>query len=519
MKKVIAALAVSLAAFAFSQEQGVSVDVELLSGTKQHAQFLGITNDTVQLGGYIQNKFTVLRIPKEKFKSIKDSLGNDMLNAPANAPADSSAMAASATDSTGAATDSVASATDSTATDSNATVATEQPPALVAYDSGDSADSLAAQITALTARLLFEDNEPVTVFKRQEFAECTDDICIRNTLSFRGVKTMYLGKVSDGASADSITFELTRAVFEDSLPEMHKAQMSLSRKSAMSDALKEGKLQKLILTAKGIPPKEAKPLLSHIYVDSDPEGATVSRPEKNAICKTPCTFAINDTGKVEVNAYWNVESQLWGAQAIVRPIPGDTAKVSLRLKQVSPEVHIISNPADAEIFPGKEPINKKSESIGKTPTKFILNEPGMANITLRRIGYKDTVVSFYAAPVNDLFIKVDMEQLSDYNEIAKQEQWQSDRTKTKIGHAIMAGSIAPIIMSAIFLYLGNRDYDDARDIKDDLKMPGSVNGEKYQEKVKKNKDLVDSGDKKMIIGASLAGAGVLLFGFGFFLSF
>lgn len=519
MKKVIAALAVSLAAFAFSQEQGVSVDVELLSGTKQHAQLLGIANDTVQLGGYIQNKFTVLRIPKEKFKSITDSLGNDMLNAPVNAPADSSAMAASTPDSTSAAIDSVASATDSTAIDSNAAAVPEQPAALVSFDTGDSADGLAAQMTALTARLLLEGDEQVRVYKRQEFAECTDDICIRNTLSFRGVKTMYLGKVSDGASADSITFELTRAVFEDSLPEMHKAQMSLSRKSAMSDALKDGKLQKLILTAKGIPPKEAKPLLSHIYVDSDPEGATVSRPEKNAICKTPCTFAITDTGKVEVNAYWNVESQLWGAQAIVRPIPGDTAKVSLRLKPVSPEIHIITNPADVEIFPGTEPINKKSESIGKTPTKFILSEPGMASVTLRRIGYRDTVVSFYAAPVNDLFIKVDMEQLNDYNEIAKQEQWQYDRKKTKIGHAIMAGSIAPILMSALFIYLANCDYDEASDIKDELKMPGSVDGANFQKKVKKNKDLVDSGDKKMIIGASLAGAGVLLFGFGFFLSF
>lgn len=519
MKKVIAALAVSLAAFAFSQEQGVSVDVELLSGTKQHAQLLGIANDTVQLGGYIQNKFTVLRIPKEKFKSITDSLGNDMLNAPANAPADSSAMAASTPDSTSAAIDSVANATDSTTIDSNAAAVPEQPAALVSFDTGDSADGLAAQMTALTARLLLEGDEQVRVYKRQEFAECTDDICIRNTLSFRGVKTMYLGKVSDGASADSITFELTRAVFEDSLPEMHKAQMSLSRKSAMSDALKDGKLQKLILTAKGIPPKEAKPLLSHIYVDSDPEGATVSRPEKNAICKTPCTFAITDTGKVEVNAYWNVESQLWGAQAIVRPIPGDTAKVSLRLKPVSPEIHIITNPADVEIFPGTEPINKKSESIGKTPTKFILSEPGMASVTLRRIGYRDTVVSFYAAPVNDLFIKVDMEQLNDYNEIAKQEQWQYDRKKTKIGHAIMAGSIAPILMSALFIYLANCDYDEASDIKDELKMPGSVDGANFQKKVKKNKDLVDSGDKKMIIGASLAGAGVLLFGFGFFLSF
>ena len=72
MKKVFAALALALAAFAFSQqEQGISANVELFSGTKQRAQFLGIENDTVKLGGYVKNQFTVVRIHKDKFKSIE----------------------------------------------------------------------------------------------------------------------------------------------------------------------------------------------------------------------------------------------------------------------------------------------------------------------------------------------------------------------------------------------------------------------------------------------------------------
>jgi len=83
----------------------------------------------------------------------------------------------------------------------------------------------------------------------------------------------------------------------------------------------------------------------------------------------------------------------------------------------------------------------------------------------------------------------------------------------------MASSIAPIIASALFFYLANKDYDEAKDIKDELNMPASVNGANFQQKIDKNKDLVDSGDRKMVIGASLAGAGVLLFGFGLFLSF
>ena len=83
MKKVILLLAASLMAHAFAEDpQGMQVMVELVSGTKQKAQFLGIENDTVSLGGYIKNEFTVLKFPKSQFKSILDSLGNNILATP-----------------------------------------------------------------------------------------------------------------------------------------------------------------------------------------------------------------------------------------------------------------------------------------------------------------------------------------------------------------------------------------------------------------------------------------------------
>jgi hypothetical protein len=82
----------------------------------------------------------------------------------------------------------------------------------------------------------------------------------------------------------------------------------------------------------------------------------------------------------------------------------------------------------------------------------------------------------------------------------------------------MGTSIAPFLLGALFTYLAMVDYDDADKIKDSLKFPAS-GGEKYQAKVKENKDLAESGDRKMIIGGSLLGAGALLLGVGFVLSF
>ena len=79
MKKIFLLLAASFLSHAFAEDpQGMQVMVELVSGTKQKAQFLGIANDTVSLGGYIKNEFTVLKFPKSQFKSILDSLGNQM---------------------------------------------------------------------------------------------------------------------------------------------------------------------------------------------------------------------------------------------------------------------------------------------------------------------------------------------------------------------------------------------------------------------------------------------------------
>ena len=79
MKKFILTLAI-LWASAIWADEGIPSLVELVNGTKQAAQFLGVQNDTVSLGGTIQGKFTVIRIPKNRFKSIIDEKGNDLLN-------------------------------------------------------------------------------------------------------------------------------------------------------------------------------------------------------------------------------------------------------------------------------------------------------------------------------------------------------------------------------------------------------------------------------------------------------
>ena len=284
------------------------------------------------------------------------------------------------------------------------------------------------------------------------------------------------------------------------------------------DAAKDGAIVNLIKKAAGIsvPTKRKR---SYIHVETDPESATISRPEKDAICKSPCTFAVTDTGKIEINAYWNVDKHLWGAQTFVHPLPGDTVKVSLKLKRVIPEIKIVSNPVGAEIFPGSEEITRDSKSIGTTPKIVPLTNPGMAHLRLRKEGYRDTLVNFYVAPISEISLDIAMEHLTDFEEIKKQEEWLKQRKVSFIGKVLMGSSVAPIIAGSLLLYLGQKSYDDADDIKAELKMPSAAKGENYNRKKQKNKDLVDTGDRYTIIGGSLIGTGIAVFGLGLFLTF
>ena len=67
MKKTALFLMLFFVSAALAEVQAPYAQVELVSGTKQKAQFLGIANDTVSLGGYIKNKFTVVKFPKSQF--------------------------------------------------------------------------------------------------------------------------------------------------------------------------------------------------------------------------------------------------------------------------------------------------------------------------------------------------------------------------------------------------------------------------------------------------------------------
>ena len=500
MKPTCLALILLLAQVLLAAEtQGPSVSVELLSGTKQKAQFLGIANDTVQLGGYINNKFTVVRIAKDKFKSIVDSSGKDLLQA-----SDSR--------------DNLADSTQvSTADSSTADTATHTP-----VDEGESdiADTaLVLQINTLAARFLLENGEKIHILRKKDIPDCSDNICLQEKLSALGATTIYFGKVTNIPKRDSLELQLTRVVYEEELPTIYKSELKVSRSKALSDAISKDQLRIFLLEAQGIDADHLKEKKGYIYIETDPEGATLSRPEENSLCRSPCTIPVTDTSTTTIHAYWNVDQHLWGGSITLRPIMGDTVKRAIKLKRVNPELRIISTPAGAEIFSSKGEITEHSKTIGVTPARYPILEPGLVQFRLRKFGFKDSLVAVYVPPVSDVTVTVDLSQEDRFKEIQAQQEWDKARKKIRLGHTMMGVSIAPIIVGALFTYLGQLDYDDAEDIKDELNYSATSGGDFYQAKVEENQDLIEKGDQKTIIGLTLIGAGIIVFGVGLFISF
>ena len=225
-------LCMSLGLFA-QEKSGPMVNVELVSGTKQRAQFLGIEQDTVHLGGYINNKFFVVKLPREKFKSITDSTGADILYS-AEASADTTRV----------------NPTDSTAGLNNVQepAARQEPVRLdsltettvyVGYESSIADSTLALQIDALTLRFLLESGQKVHAIRRHSVPDCDDNICLQEYLGKLGAKKIYLGAINPVEKKDSISVELTSILFEDEeeLPTIYKNRLTLSRGKALSEAL------------------------------------------------------------------------------------------------------------------------------------------------------------------------------------------------------------------------------------------------------------------------------------------
>ena len=459
---------------------GSSVTIELRSGLRQIATLESADADSLTLGGQVQGTYTTVRIARSQVLSLEAQ------------PVDS-------------------------VPPSPALVHTDWKDAMLILPLESDLDSEATRLwTQLIVRHLKESSpiRPLTT-TLEAFPTCSDVQCLVSSARQEGARFLFSGRLR--RQGDSIDVYLRVYNLQEASSSVSQTKKRVP--AAFSSLLQGGEFYKLLQVAGAKAP--ALPQLSlhsWISVETEPDGATLSATDSSALCKSPCTFALSDTGKVNVLAYWRVEDNLWAARGTVRPIPGDTTRLFLKLKRASTVAEIRSEPPGAEVLP-PEPLSGSVAPWGRTPYVFYDRDPGSIQVRLWKPGYKDTLVTLGIDPFVKNVITPHLNALSDPTAIAQQQSLVRERKQRRVGFALLGASAAPLLIGSTFVALAQSDYEKARDMREQLKQPSTGSGAAYEHLLEENDKFADRGDTKFYTGISLLGLSALLASAGFVLIF
>lgn len=494
MKKIFIILSLAFSVlFAEASQRGIPVSIKLVSGATQNAELLQISSDTVFFGGFIADTFTVVKILKNRIESLLDSNGNPLPDSLLEN------LSQSVPDS---ATGNLPKTEPQPQTDFTGK-------ALVFPAIRRPIDSLLAiRLQDLEMQTLRELGEHPICVTAQDFPHCHDSPCIIQEAP--NAHSIWSLEVLPSKHQDSLDLLLHRFHFASQSQKTEK--LTISAKKATTELLSDNRFMHWIQKANGNyqEPEREKSTKNFIQVVTDPEGANLSRKGEEVICQTPCSFATLDTGKIELEAYWEMEHALWANKATIRPIPGDTAKVNLQLKRVQPEVEIRTIPAGAQIFEADD-LTPHSRPIGKSPKILTTQTPGPASLHLWKEGFRDSIVQFRVNATSRTVVEVRLDSLQSPQDVENQRVFQQIQKRIFWGKVSLGVSLAPAVAGGILLYLSHKDRDKARDIKDELSLPSSGQGENFQKLVRENHRYADRSKKERYLGTGfLIAAGGLL---------
>lgn len=359
-----------------------------------------------------------------------------------------------------------------------------------------------------------QSGAPPLMVTISDFTGCQNVDCLIQQARARGAQGLFTGRVR---------------TLQDSLDLRFRIQWVQGKKAAVSDVREripnqfskifhEGTFPRLIAEVTGAERPKPKDRRSWVHVETEPDGAVLMVNGRESICKTPCTFVRTDSGTIDLSAYWRVEANLWAARSSLRLIPGDTSKIHLKLQRSSTLAEIRSEPSGAEVLP-PGPLDPKVRAWGKTPHLIYDRDPGVTQVRLWYPGYHDTLVTLHIDPFDKTVVSPVLSPITNPSELLAQKSMLRERRQRKIGFTLLGVSITPFLIGGTLLYLAQADYQDARDIKNDLEQTPAVGGSGFEDKIKQNAKAADRGDKKFYTGIGLTGLGLLLASTGFVMVF
>lgn len=116
-------------------------------------------------------------------------------------------------------------------------------------------------------------------------------------------------------------------------------------------------------------------------------------------------------------------------------------------------------------------------------------------------------------------IDITLTPLTLPSEINDQQKERKKRLLEKVGITLIGTSVVPAVIGGVFAYLSAKDYEKAKDIRDELKKPHIANGSNYDKQIKENKKYADRSDERAYVSITSFAVAIGLLGAGIVISF
>jgi|GEM_PF-2826021 len=489
---------------AFAQDAPKEVLIELQTGLQQKALLVGIQGDTVILGGRVNGQQTIVRLHKDRIKSIRNLADSTQIEfqAPALAP--------------------------------EAPIAEEQeeiPPPhdwlghmlLLPPDTKGLDSNFVKTILPIMLELLREKSGfPVLIPDPVEL----DSLTTPESLLLKMKKVGAIGMIGSfwQATGDSLHVQFkTIRIGKDSTTTTTAAR---GTRGAWAHWLLSGDPWKALEKAAGVnfnlsPISTSK--FARIWVETDPDSAWISVNGNPPTCKSPCRVLLptqqGSQTKASIWASWRLDSRLWAGKTVLNAEAGDSLNVNLKLQPSHATLQITSHPSGAEIYPTVEAWSPSLRSIGHTP--FVTDDfgPGEVSWLITYPGYQDTVLRLNPDPTGRDMFHINLIPLKDLSLLEIQNSQLQAKRRLHLGKAIVGVSIAPTLVGGVLLWLSTKDFNRAERLKHDLEQPSTGSGPQYADAIAENRQAVNEGQHKILLGSGLVALGVILASVGISLWF
>lgn len=225
-------------------------------------------------------------------------------------------------------------------------------------------------------------------------------------------------------------------------------------------------------------------------------------------------------GKYTISVMQVLRDVEWWGSAVVRINKDSLNKVTIPVLRPSTRLTLNTDPEAVEVFVNEEPTEYVMPHYITDMVVEDVKPQVDAKIYLRKVGYRDTSVTMEIKPYMPNLLNVELTPvLDDLDFIQAQNEFNSRRSKHRIGRILLWGSIAPVVAGGVLWFLAERDWSKAAAKKHAYEKLAAFDSEDTRQMVKDNHRLNDSGDKKFGAGVGLGALGIGLLTAGFILAF